>query len=388
MSERVRVLIVDDDHAVVQMLVATLSLVDEIAVVGTAGDATGGANLAARTRPDVAIVDVFMPGGGGISAMKAIRAACPRTAVVIFTGTGDSNAVIEMFRQGASGFVAKGANLQDLITSVLAAAGGSMILWPEIAASLRRELTRIAHGDLASRIDESARVERLLTHGRIDVVFQPIVELRGRRTRGYEALSRFEDDTPEEWFARAWRVGRGPELELKALELALAAFGKPEGDTYLSLNVSPETLPHRGLIEALQTSRPDRIVLEITEHAEIPDFLSFQRALHTIRGLGVRIAVDDAGAGFANLVRLVQVVPDVIKLDRFIVSGIHRDRIKRAVVRSLILLTQGIGALLAGEGVETESEAEALLDLGVRFGQGYLFGKAEPMPQGLTPVET
>jgi len=385
-SRSIRVVVIDDNPDIVSMVVDVLSRADRVEVLRTAFDPDEGERIVSELKPDVAIVDVSMPNGGGVRATKLIKAASPDTAVLIFSGANDSNAVIEMLRQGAIGHVAKAAPIENLIEAVAASARGLMILSEDVTSSVRRELAKGGQLDTATHLDESASVERMLAERGFKAVFQPIVELATRRPRGYEALMRFRTGAPDDWFAKAWRVGRGPELELYAIELAVAALDRIPPNLYLSVNLSPDTLLHRGLRELLRGCDPARIVLEITEHATIDNIDSFQTALGNVRDCGVRVAVDDAGAGFANFVRLLQLVPEVIKLDRVLVADIHRDRVKAAIAESMITLATGIGAQLAGEGVETEPEALKLLELGVRFGQGYLFGRPESLPPDVVDV--
>ena len=375
-----RILIVDDNPDFVSWLTTVLSRVEGLDVVGTAHDPDQARRVAERIKPDVAIVDVVMPGGGGIRATKLIKAASRTTAVLILSGAGDPNAVIEMLRLGAAGYIAKTAPIEDIINGVCAAARGVIVLSPDMASSLRRELAKNAVLDSAIRIDESAAVERLLAERRFRIVFQPLVELKTGKPSGYEALTRFGDGSPEEWFDRAWRVGRGPELELATIAMAFAHLRQIPGDVFLAVNVSPATLAHRGLGELLDGCDAHRIVLEITEHSEIGDVDGFHAALDAVRDRGVLIAVDDAGAGFANFVRLLEVIPHVIKLDRVLVAGIDRDPVRVAIARSLISLASSIGAKVAGEGVETQAEARMLCELGVRCGQGYLYGRPGPLP--------
>ena len=380
MADTIRIIIVDDNPDFVSWLTAVLCATPGMEVVGWAYDPEEARRVLELTKPDVAIVDVVMPNGGGIRATKLIKAASRTTAVLISSGAGDPNAVIEMLRLGAIGYVTKTGPVQDIIDGVAAAARGQTVLSADMAASVRRELARHAKLDSSARIDESASVERLLVDKRFHVVFQPIVELDTRKVRAYEALTRFHDGSPEECFAKAWRVGRGPELELAAIEIAFAAIGRLPGRAYLGVNVSPATVAHRGLNELLEGIDPQRIVLEITEQAEIEESEAFLAALDRVRSMGVRIAVDDVGAGFANFVRLHDVVPHVMKLDRILVAGIDRDPMRVVIAQSLISLANSIGAQVTGEGIETENEALTLANLGVRFGQGYLFGRPEALP--------
>lgn len=377
-------MLIDDNPVVLESIRALLEFEVDIEVVGAACDPDEANDLIERTHPDVALVDVSMPKGGGVRVTKHITAASPGTAVLIFSGAGDSNAVLEMLRLGAAGFIQKAADPGLVIDAIRATARGVTVLSGTIATRVARELARATGLDERARARESRRVEKMLNDGAFRVQFQPIVELSDLSVMGFEALTRFDEGTPDEWFERAWRVGRGAELEIRLIEIALTSLSDLPPHAYMSLNISPDVVPHRALGELLRQVDPARIVLEITEHAEIEDVRAFQSALHSLRERGVKVAVDDAGAGFGNFVRLLQVVPDVIKIDGMLVRDVDRDRVKVAVVQSLIALAMGIGAQIAGEGVERPEEARKLSELGVRWGQGYLFGRPSNLVEAMS----
>src|SRR5207253_1909927 len=162
-------------------------------------DAQEAVDLALRLRPDVALLDVQMPGGGGPRATRAIRTSCPRTQVVAISAHEDREAVIEMIRAGAVGYLVKGVPGEELLTAIRPAA------------------------------------------------------------KHFDHLPR---------------------------------------SAYLSVNVSPATALSMHFVEAVQGVDPKRLVVEITEHAPVSDYEALGRALGTLRGLGVRVAIDDAGSGF------------------------------------------------------------------------------------------
>jgi EAL domain-containing protein (putative c-di-GMP-specific phosphodiesterase class I) len=166
------------------------------------------------------------------------------------------------------------------------------------------------------RRDRLARIDTALADDGLKMVFQPIVELEGSRVVGYEALARFSGPphrSPDEWFAEADAVGRGPELEVLAVERAIAQFAALPGDALVSLNVSP-TVARTAELEACLARLPGaRTVLELTEHSRIRDYESLRICLDRFRERGVRIAVDDAGAGYAGLQHILSLEPDVIK---------------------------------------------------------------------------
>jgi len=210
-------------------------------------------------------------------------------------------------------------------------------------------------------------------------VFQPIVDLESGEVVGYEALTRFESgQRPDLCFADAWSVGLGADLEIATLEEAVAAAIDLPAGRWLDLNVSPRLLadPER-LRDALRAAqRP--LVLEITEHDLIDNYGPVREA---VRGLGhdARLAVDDAGAGVANFGHIIELRPDFVKLDISLVRGVNANLGRQAMVVGMRHFSSTAGCRLIAEGVETEEEARTLTGLGVEFGQGFLFGRPEPV---------
>jgi diguanylate cyclase (GGDEF)-like protein/PAS domain S-box-containing protein len=210
-------------------------------------------------------------------------------------------------------------------------------------------------------------------------VFQPIVDLRTGRVVGYEALTRFPTllRGPAEVFAQAQRCGLGSFLEAIAIATALRAAGRP-GDTFISLNVSPTALLSRELARLLPTSL-DEIVVEVTEQELEPRSDLVQEALALVRGRGARIAVDDAGAGYAGLRHLTDFSPDMIKIDQDLIQGAHRDLHKGALIESLVNYARRIEASTCAEGIEDPADLEFVQASGVDFVQGFLIARpAEP----------
>jgi EAL domain-containing protein (putative c-di-GMP-specific phosphodiesterase class I) len=226
------------------------------------------------------------------------------------------------------------------------------------------------------------------------ILVQPIVDLRTGAVVGGEALSRFRgppDQAPNVWFAEAEEAGLGLDLELLAVRRAVGQLAGLPGCAYLSVNVSPGTATADELYALLSDDREaaGRIVLELTEHTRVPDYSALQAALQGLRRLGVRVAVDDAGSGFASLRHILKLEPDFVKLDLDLVRNIDRDPARRALAAGLLTFAHQIGAKLIGEGIENERELAALMDVGVVFGQGYHLGRPAlpPLPatvRGLT----
>lgn len=228
-----------------------------------------------------------------------------------------------------------------------------------------------------------ARIRDVLDHRRFHIVFQPMYDLADQHIAGYEALSRFVAEpnrSPDKWFEEAATVGLREELELAAIEMALEALPEIPDSVYLSLNASPATILTGRLGDLFGSYPLDRLMLEITEHDVIDDYAGLFEALVEMRRQGLRLAIDDAGAGYASFRHILRLAPDVIKLDRSLTHGIDTRADSRALAAALVGFTAETGSRLLAEGVETQAELEALRDIGVRKAQGYLLGRPGPLP--------
>jgi EAL domain-containing protein (putative c-di-GMP-specific phosphodiesterase class I) len=225
------------------------------------------------------------------------------------------------------------------------------------------------------------RVISVIDAGNFTVVYQPIRECHGEKIVGFEALTRFfiqEQRSPDVWFAEAASVGMGELLEVSAIEKALEGLDKLPEDAYLSLNVSPESVLSGAVNHVLSDTPLSRIVLEVTEHVPVPDYSQFGTILEPLRKRGLRLAIDDAGAGYASFRHILKLNPDFIKLDMSLTRNIDADPMCLALAAALIRFAEDTGSKIIAEGVETTSELAVLQDLKVNMVQGYLVGR--PMP--------
>jgi EAL domain-containing protein (putative c-di-GMP-specific phosphodiesterase class I) len=250
-------------------------------------------------------------------------------------------------------------------------------MFAEIATSLIERDVAEERSTKASR----ERVEQVLQSGEIlSMVYQPIVELESQRIVGFESLARFRSTPPRPpdiWFQEAASVGLGQELEMLAIQSALA-HGYLANGVYVACNASPAVVLSGELPAALCQGTLSRVVLEITEHSSVQDYKNLECVLRPLREKGLRLAVDDAGAGYSSFGHILRLHPDYIKLDMSITRGIDRDRGRRALTAALIGFAHETGSELIAEGVETMSELETLRSLGVPKGQGYLLGRPAP----------
>jgi EAL domain-containing protein (putative c-di-GMP-specific phosphodiesterase class I) len=219
----------------------------------------------------------------------------------------------------------------------------------------------------------------------LTLVFQPIVDLAAARVAGYEALSRFPGTaTPDVWSAAADDAGLGAELEALAITKAVATVPDLPPDTFLTINISPHLLGSRPVREALAT-RPDlqRVVLELTEHTAAADLDALRRQTEALRERGALIALDGAGSGHSGLQQLAALRPQIVKLDRALVTDAGSDPVRMALAEMLGEFAGRIDARLLAEGLETPGELAAFARLGVPLAQGWLLGRPSP---GFAPL--
>jgi len=233
--------------------------------------------------------------------------------------------------------------------------------------------------------DRNERILEVLRGRRITPVFQPIVELDTGKVIAFEALSRFPGDpahSPDRWFADAWAVGLGTELELLAVRMIAKALPEIPPEVGLSINASPPTIAARSFLRNLGCE-PHRITVELTEQLDIEDVGGLRSALAPLADAGGKTAIDDFGSGYANLQHIIGVDPDWIKLDITITERIHENSVTHALASSLVGFAADINAGVIAEGIETEEELDALQEIGVRFGQGFHLGMPLPLDEAL-----
>ncbi|PZU86737.1 MAG: diguanylate phosphodiesterase [Chelatococcus sp.] len=255
-----------------------------------------------------------------------------------------------------------------------------------------RTFGRVVASDIATdlRADEErratiARINAAIGQGDPGIVCQPIVRLDDLSVAGVECLSRFSrredggrERFPDEWFADAHRVGMGQALEMLAVFKALdVARVLPESWT-VSVNISPETVASFEVAAILARFDPARIVIEITEHAPIQDYEPIIRALAPLRAAGVRVAIDDAGAGYSSLKHILIMRPDIIKFDVSLTRNVDSDPMRKALAAALGEFARRTGTSVVAEGIETQAELDTLRELRFNKGQGYFFGRPQP----------
>lgn len=247
-----------------------------------------------------------------------------------------------------------------------------------VFAGLAQHAIERARATERSQAETRKRITHVLKLDKVHAVYQPMYALGDKSVAGFECLSRFDAEPkqgPDFWFAEAASVGLGAELELGVIRRALPALDQLPKRTHLSFNVSPQILLEGRLERELTAKVARRVVLEITEHETVKEYENLVTALEPLRRLGVRMAIDDAGAGYSTFRHIVRLSPDVIKLDLRLTRDIDHDPARRALASALIRYAREAQAEIIAEGVETKAELDTLLALGITKAQGYYFGK-------------
>ncbi len=355
------------------------------------------------------------------NVVTEVTAASLRGSDAVVTGElGRTELVVLLFRlKDEVGFHSKELpELRRLLVDGIARRG-QRVAYPHLKESLRVSIgiaaalrnptisaetqIRAALEEARSDADLEARIEsrrerqqlfELLCRGEIRSVYEPIVECRSRTVFGYEALARGPEGSPfyspASLFPAAEAYDLMFQLDCLCRRSGLAgARDLPEG-TKLFLNVRPTTIHDPSFrAEALTGTlgelalRPSDVVFEISEQESIGNFEIFREVRDSYKKLGFQIALDDMGAGYQSLEALMELSPEFVKVDKAFVQGIDTDPARQELVRALRTVAQRIGARIIGEGLDTLEELETLAELGIDFGQGWLFGKPQPLSAGL-----
>lgn len=251
---------------------------------------------------------------------------------------------------------------------------------PTVAVGVDVAARRLAASQLAVAVrDVVAAGDALEMH------LQPIVALDKPLGTpvGFEALARFQTspyEPPNVWLERASHAGLQHELELSCVRNALAHLSAFPAAPYLAVNVSPETLVSAEFERIVSEVAANRLVVEVTEHEVVREYDLLVRVIGGLRERGLRLAVDDAGAGFASFRHVLELKPEIIKLDTHLIRGISEDHSREALVRSLVSFAEDVGATLIAEGIESRADLLTLRNARVPLGQGYLFAHPGPAP--------
>ncbi|MGH9273802.1 MAG: EAL domain-containing protein [Acidimicrobiales bacterium] len=379
--------VVADDEPHVVAYVETVLRLEGFDVAGTAGDVDGAVQLVHHLQPDVVLLDLRMPGGGGIGAAQLIGSVSPETRIVIYSAEADEPDILPLLRSGIDGYVLKGAPPERLADAIRSAVAGDKYLAPEVNKVAIGALTSRLHAEQHATLQrqrERDRVGDTIAERRFVAMHQPIIDLRSGATVAVEALSRFTavpHRTPEEWFVDADRAGMRVSLELSTANAALAELPRLRADLAMTVNLSPAAAVSGRLGEILLGVQLDRIIIELTEHSPVSDYGALNAALAPWREQGARLAVDDAGGGYSSFAHILSLSPEYIKFDIGLTRDIHLDRPRQALARALVGFATELQVGVVAEGIETREQLEVVAALGTSYAQGFHLGRPRPLSE-------
>jgi EAL domain-containing protein (putative c-di-GMP-specific phosphodiesterase class I)/AmiR/NasT family two-component response regulator len=386
-----RVLVVDDNPANLALLEAVLARAG-VQHIHTTTDPRAALSRFDEIDPDIVLLDLHMPHLSGYAVLEEIarRAAGSYLPVLVLTADTTREAIHRALGSGARDFVTKPFDAAEVTLRV-----HNLLETRYLYATLRQHNARLheqltKYQEIERAEEESRQLKRDRIAGTIrdelfHIVFQPIIDIATRTVVGCEALTRFTAEPlrgPDRWFIEATEVGLGTELELATMRHAIQALDDFAESVFLALNVSAATLLSNEFPAMLDDSRSrTRVVLELTEHVPVENYDVVHVALADPRGRGVRLAVDDTGAGYAGFQHLLSLKPDVIKLDSSLTRGVDVDPVRHALAAALVSFTDQVGAGLVAEGIESSAELAAVEKLGIRWVQGYHLARPQPLAQ-------
>lgn len=288
-----------------------------------------------------------------------MRTSVPASFEALFGGSNDGDRVA----------VEQLCRLVDAGSEVTLDVDGRRVALPaSIRTLLQRAVEHLRRGD---------DIRRSLGAVPVTTLLQPVVDLASGAVVGYEALSDLNlrpNQDAQTWFRDAAVLGLHDDDGVLLVALALRELDRLPKHTYLSINLSPVTLLSPHLLELLRDVDTNRLVFEITEHLPVADYGVLDVPVRQLRERGVRVAVDDAGAGFASLQHILSLRPEIVKLDASLIRGIETDEARHSLIAGLRTFIADIPADCVAEGVETHSQAAILRKLGISHGQGWYLG--------------
>jgi EAL domain-containing protein (putative c-di-GMP-specific phosphodiesterase class I) len=224
---------------------------------------------------------------------------------------------------------------------------------------------------------------------RFSIVYQPLVRLDDMSIFAYEALARCSHEqlrNPHVLFNVAEQGDRVWPLSRRLRKLAVTPEVELPSGALLFVNLHPSDFEDPQLLEPEEhiLALADRLVLEVTERAAIGDFNTFRANIDKLRALGLRVAIDDLGSGYAALSAAAELDPEFIKFDMTLIRDIDQSPIRQNLVRNMVAFAVEAGAQVVAEGVETEAELNTVRDLGCHLVQGFLL--ARPAPPFVTEI--
>jgi EAL domain-containing protein (putative c-di-GMP-specific phosphodiesterase class I) len=332
------------------------------------------ARVAEGARCDVLIADLSSPDLDVAELMRTLRGLDLDCPILVTAPRSEVERAHEAMRHGAHRYLLHPVPRDKLVSLVDQGATLRRL------ATLRRSAARVSDAPSRSwELPDRAALENCFRRaiGGLFMVYQPIVSWSQQRVVGYESLVRSREPSlgnPGALFDAASRLARSHELRRAIRTLSPLPFTRDDG-TWLFLNVHVDDLAEDALLEEALLAMSDRVVLEITERANLTVIEDATSRLADLRERGFRVAVDDLGAGYAGLTSFATLEPDLAKLDMTLVRNIERAPVKQRLVSGLLEACADLGVAVVAEGVETVEERDTLLELGCDLLQGYLFAR-------------
>ena len=375
----IRVVVADDEETVVDVLRALIGSDPSLRFVGAAHNAEDAIELTVREHPDVVLLDVRMPGGGGLRATREIIRRCAPTKVIALSAHEDSDTVIGMISAGASAYVPKGDSTDKILRTIHRTIDANYV-----AAEQQPSLTLVSPM-LPRRTQQSTTVAKAILDGAITAEFEPIADLATGRIVGLDARPRVATlpfRSYDHWLADAEAADLLLDTEIAAFRASLTALSLIPEDVFLEFEVTPSTVAEARFRRAIRKPVASRIVLGFSPLA-VSDVLAPGSAnptgtVATLRGRGVRIAARDTGPGIASLGHLSLLSPELARLDETLVRALGQSFSSHSIVAAVAACAADVGAKLIAPGVTSEKQLHELRNLGVELVQGPLVG--EPIP--------
>jgi DNA-binding NarL/FixJ family response regulator/EAL domain-containing protein (putative c-di-GMP-specific phosphodiesterase class I) len=370
---RVTIVIAEDEPEVRDVLQTVIATDQGLRLVGAAEEAESAIALASEHRPDVALVDVRMPGGGGVRATREILARSPETRVVAFSAFEDVETVLAMLKAGARFYVSKSDPTEEILQAIHRAVEDD----DEDRTDIERVVVALdawrGHRTRNGSLDElrTERIRTALEPDEMRIELLPIRDLGSGDPVGWQAAPTLTS-IERSWsamIADARSVGMVPQLELGSVELALDQVRDVPGDDWLCVSVSTETARSAELVELLDAADRPRVVVALSEPNPAFGRVGIERAMQRWRAAGVRIGIQDVGCGTDTLRLFVRIQPELIWLDPVLATKIDEDRSRQGLVEGLVSIASDLGATLIATGIASPAAARTLVGLGVELGQ-------------------
>lgn len=372
-SNKKKILLVDGDRCTTDTLSILLETRGYDVTVANSGKE---ALRKVKSTTDLVVLDIVLPDIEGFQVCRKLREniETSHVGIIILTGKLLTQDIVEGLYLGADDYLTKPFEYEELVA--------------RMEAVMRRR-PFLNHQNSASNGEEDIIFElrRIIDGELITPYFQPIFLLDPFELHGFEMLSRPQTNSklsaPDLLFKAAIQYGVYRDLELLAWKKALAFVSKRLKGRKLFLNCNPYLIEGekftaiQSLFEGNDVNIQD-IYLEITERSAVTNFKVFYGYLHVYRDYGFKFAVDDVGGGYASLESIVEMRPEVVKIDRHIVNELKSDSLRRSIVKFIVSLCKEHNILSIAEGIETKEDFKAVRDLGVDAGQGYFFRKPTP----------